>query len=226
MMSDQPRGTETRKADRTVRIPGRAKDLIEEYAEKSGTPQSVILTAFIEECVKYNIFDPEWSKKLKEFHDKVNAINVLNHCPARAEVDGNFKCVHGRPGKTPDIKKLSESLEGVEAACYSCRETLNVLEITEAYQNQINDLNRKLQEAANKRTIFSLPTCYWRSELNNDLTQFKCDKLLKSGYGERAWVSIEEYCKQVPGGGLYGCSSLKYKPIAITEGNTAVKAER
>ena len=193
-----------------IKISGEHKELIEKLAKSSKIDQKTIAEYLIDLAVKYDLMDSGWEDRLKEADKKRTDFTLLDKadCPALRYMDDAWKCVWGRDGKTPEIKKLAPELEGALEGCEGCKITLRIKMKEESYQEQIRVLEHKLQTKRTEK--YKVPVCQQGATLSIDCLNFTgCPK------NQGKAVSIKEYCQKLNQGN--GCAVYLERVLGVGE---------
>lgn len=199
-----------RKKQSSISLSTQHKELYEKLAKSTKIPQKIIAEYLIDIAVKYDLMKPGWEDRLKEADEKRTAVKLRNKadCPALRELDEVWKCVWGRDGKTPDIKKLAPDYSDALDACEGCTITLKIKMREESYQEQIRVLEYKLQTRQTDK--YKVPVCQQGATLSIDCLDFTgCPK------NQGKPVSIKDYCQKLNQG--QGCAVYVERVLGVGE---------
>lgn len=193
-----------------VRLSPEHKELLVKLAQSTKIDQKTITEYLIDIATKYDLMKPGWEDRLKEAEQKQTDYTLLDKadCPALRYMDECYKCVWGRDGKTPEIKKLAPELKDALEGCEGCKITLRIKMKEESYQEQIRVLEHKLQTRQTDK--YKVPVCQQGATLSIDCLEFTgCPK------NQGKAVSIKEYCQKLNQG--QGCAVYVERVLGVGE---------
>lgn len=203
-IAPEPRhGSQTRKATEKVDVFKEQKDKLRRYAQSKKTPMVVANSHFINVGVEYDIYDPNWAEKFQRERERVNAFAMLDEaCPALQFVDDTFLCIWSQPGRPPQTKKLSKTLEGARQFCLGCTKTREIREGIADYETQI----RTMKERAKQGVILKVPSCIEGGSVSEDLKKLYCRRTTR-------WMKVSK-CKTLKNG-MANCDALRWATVTV-----------
>lgn len=151
-----------------------------------------ILRYFREDTKRLDIPAAQMLRKIfNEYY--ANKYEVLDTaCDALSAIGNHYECTWGREGKTPDIKKIGQTIEDVNERCSSCKITIDI----------VNRL-KKAEKALAEPLQIEYYICSSGGQSRKDGTEFYCPT-------QGRWYTIEICQKR-------GCNSLKLNSITVTK---------
>ena len=193
-----------------VRLSPEHKELLVKLAQSTKFDQKTIMGILIDLAVEHDFMVSGYEDRIKEADKKRTGVTLRKKtdCPALRELDEVWKCVWGRDGKTPDIKKLAPDYSDALDACEGCTITLKIKMREESYQEQIRVLEYKLQTRQTDK--YKVPVCQQGATLSIDCLEFTgCPK------NQGKAVSIKEYCQKLNQG--QGCAVYVERVLGVGE---------
>ena len=165
------------------------KLLLETLSKRHKLPMNEIVGYLVGLCDKYNLMSGDWETRLLGDDKKREDYTRLEgSCPALTIADMDWKCIWGRDGKPPEIKKLSKDFDEALEICAACAKTLKIKLENESYQVRVQELEAKLNVRSTEK--FKVPVCNYGGTLAGDGVSFSACRL-----NPGKLTSIENYCK-------------------------------
>lgn len=181
-----------------VRLPEETITLLRKLVKHTGKTQSECLHILIEMAMVHDLLNKDWQDRLTAALEKgmwhlENKRHFENQgaCAGLRPADRKWKCVQGRPKKTPMIRILAEDYDEACGLCVGCMVTQEPILKNYELQEKIQQLQQTLK--AHSSVTFKAPVCNRGAILTADGTEFKgCQR----GSGKQhKTVSIAKWCK-------------------------------
>ncbi|MBA7491304.1 hypothetical protein ES702_01849 [subsurface metagenome] len=141
------------------------KDKLEILAKRRHVSMKEIVGFYIQLDTDYDLWSPDWKKKVKENEDqRVRHTRLEGSCPALIYLNENYVCLWGQDNAPPKIKKLTPFKDQLEDACEGCT-------ITKDIRNKIRDQEaelRTLRAAVDVGIVGKIPQCKNGGRLKED----------------------------------------------------------
>ena len=168
--------------------------------ESLGLPKNIVGSMCITYSKMFGVLEPGGIDKLNaamslsEKDIQNNLFEGLTNAPKTLWWSDGYWCyIHGRRGKTPDIKKLSKDLHDALKGIAKAEETLKEHEQYDFLKKKVQELENQLLEKTHEKAnqTFKAPVCNYGATLARDGITFSGCRLSPGSN-----VSISEYCKK------------------------------
>ncbi len=199
--------TRKKQAGGAVRLPEETIQLLRKLAKKLDKSQTWIIENLLDMADVHDLLNEGWQERLTAALEKgMWHIQRRKHfeskekCAGLRAAEKKWKCIQGRPNKTPMIRNLAEDYDEALNLCEGCTETLEPILKNYELQERIAQLEKTAQIKAS--VSFKAPICHKGAVLTADGTEFRsCPKTAEKT------VSVENWCKKYSSGlpcQLYG----------------------
>lgn len=181
-----------------VRLPEETINLLRKLAKNLDKTQPWILERLLIMADTHDLLNEGWQDRLTAALEKgmwhlENQKHFENQgaCAGLRAADRKWKCVQGRPNKTPMIRILAEDYDEACGLCVGCMVTQEPILKNYELQEKIQQLQKTLN--AQGSVTFKAPVCNRGAVLTADGTEFRgCER----GTGRtHKTVSIKTWCK-------------------------------